>query len=61
MWHQLMFFAHDLGHMVLTGDWTFDRLVSTFIADWIGGLSIGWWVDVGLFNFARQIPSLSYV
>ncbi|KAK0456731.1 fatty acid desaturase-domain-containing protein [Armillaria borealis] len=45
MWHQLMFFAHDLGHMGLTGDWTFDRLVSTFIADWIGGLSIGWWVD----------------
>ncbi|KAK0464888.1 delta 8-sphingoloid desaturase protein [Desarmillaria tabescens] len=45
MWHQLMFFAHDLGHMGLTGDWTFDRLVSTIIADWIGGLSIGWWVD----------------
>ncbi|KAF5364938.1 hypothetical protein D9758_008084 [Tetrapyrgos nigripes] len=45
LWHQLMFFAHDLGHMGVTHNWNYDRLISIFIADFIGGLSIGWWVD----------------
>lgn len=46
MWHQLVFSAHDLGHMGVTHNWTVDRLLSIFIADFIGGLSIGWWVEV---------------
>lgn len=46
MWHQLMFIAHDLGHMGVSHNWATDRLLSIFIADFIGGLSIGWWVDV---------------
>ncbi|KAK7468828.1 hypothetical protein VKT23_003329 [Stygiomarasmius scandens] len=45
LWHQLMFFAHDLGHMGVTHNWVYDRLISIFIADFIGGLSIGWWVN----------------
>lgn len=45
-WHQLVFTAHDLGHMGVTHNWTIDRLLSIFIADFIGGLSIGWWVEV---------------
>lgn len=45
-WHQLAFFAHDLGHMGVTHNWTTDRLIATIIADFIGGLSIGWWVNV---------------
>ncbi|KAJ7601218.1 delta 8-sphingoloid desaturase protein [Mycena floridula] len=45
MWHQLMFFVHDLAHRGVTHNWTIDRLVSIFIADFIGGLSVGWWVD----------------
>ncbi|KAF5375255.1 hypothetical protein D9758_000346 [Tetrapyrgos nigripes] len=45
LWHQLMFFAHDLGHMGVTHNWTYDRLISILIANFIGGLSIGWWVD----------------
>ncbi|EJD04084.1 delta 8-sphingoloid desaturase protein [Fomitiporia mediterranea MF3/22] len=44
-WHQLTFFAHDLGHMGVTHNWTLDRLISIFIADFCGGLSIGWWVN----------------
>jgi delta8-fatty-acid desaturase len=46
MWHQLVFSAHDLGHMGVTHNWTIDRLLGILIADFIGGLSIGWWVEV---------------
>jgi len=46
MWHQLMFFVHDLGHRGVTHDWTIDRLIAILVADFIGGLSVGWWVDV---------------
>jgi delta8-fatty-acid desaturase len=46
VWHQLVFTAHDLGHMGVTHDWVWDRLLAIFITDFIGGLSIGWWVDV---------------
>lgn len=45
-WHQLVFTAHDLGHMGVTHNWAVDRLLATLIADFIGGLSIGWWVQV---------------
>lgn len=45
-WHQLVFAAHDLGHMGVTHNWTADRLISITLADFIGGLSIGWWVQV---------------
>ncbi|KAI5121274.1 hypothetical protein M0805_002319 [Coniferiporia weirii] len=44
-WHQLAFFAHDLGHMGVTHNWTWDRIISIFFANFCGGLSIGWWVD----------------
>lgn len=46
MWHQLVFSAHDLGHMGVTHNWAIDRILGILIADWIGGLSIGWWVQV---------------
>lgn len=46
MWHQLMFTAHDLGHMGVTHNWAIDRILGILIADFIGGLSIGWWVEV---------------
>ncbi|KAI0361509.1 fatty acid/sphingolipid desaturase [Trametes cingulata] len=44
-WQQLTFFAHDLGHVGVTHDWVRDRLISIFVADFLGGLSIGWWVN----------------
>ncbi|GLB36087.1 putative fatty acid desaturase [Lyophyllum shimeji] len=45
MWHQLVFTVHDLGHMGVTHNWAVDRLLSILIADYIGGLSVGWWVE----------------
>jgi len=45
VWHQLTFTAHDLGHMGVTHNWFLDRLIAIGIADFCGGLSIGWWVD----------------
>jgi delta8-fatty-acid desaturase len=48
-WHQLAFAAHDLGHMGVTHNWTIDRILATLIADFMGGISIGWWVQVRSF------------
>ncbi|SPO25996.1 related to delta-6 fatty acid desaturase [Ustilago trichophora] len=44
-WHQLTFSAHDSGHSGITHSWQWDRVIGTTIADFIGGLSIGWWCD----------------
>lgn len=46
LWHQLSFTAHDLGHVGVTHNWAIDRILAILISDFIGGLSIGWWVDV---------------
>ncbi len=42
-WHQLVFTAHDAGHMGITHSFHIDTCIGIFIADFIGGLSIGWW------------------
>lgn len=44
-WHQLVFTAHDAGHNGITGKTEIDHLIGVFIADFIGGLSLGWWKD----------------
>ncbi|KAJ7932463.1 delta 8-sphingoloid desaturase protein [Mycena leptocephala] len=44
-WQQLTFVAHDLGHVSVTHNWAIDRCLGILVADWIGGLSIGWWVN----------------
>ncbi|KAL0069698.1 hypothetical protein AAF712_003358 [Marasmius tenuissimus] len=44
-WHQILFFAHDLGHMGVTHNWVVDRLIGTVIGNFLNGLSIGWWVN----------------
>lgn len=44
-WHQLTFSAHDSGHSGITHSWATDRIIGTVIANFIGGLSIGWWCD----------------
>jgi len=46
LWHQLVFTCHDLGHVGVTHSWHKDRLLAIFSADFIGGISIGWWVHV---------------
>ncbi|PKS05139.1 hypothetical protein jhhlp_008506 [Lomentospora prolificans] len=42
-WHQIMFTAHDAGHLAITQNFVVDTLIGMFIADFCCGLSIGWW------------------
>ena len=43
LWHQLVFTCHDAGHMGITHDFQTDTTIGIFLADFIGGLSLGWW------------------
>lgn len=43
LWHQLSFTVHDAGHMGITHDYTTDSLIGMLVADYMGGLSVGWW------------------
>lgn len=43
LWHQLVFTVHDAGHMAITHNFHFDSVTGILIADFIGGLSVGWW------------------
>ena len=42
-WHQMVFIAHDAGHMGITHNFHVDTVIGIIIADFIGGLSLGWW------------------
>ncbi len=42
-WHQLVFTAHDAGHMGITHSFAVDTVIGIVIADFLGGLSLGWW------------------
>lgn len=42
-WHQLVFTAHDAGHMGITHNFNVDTAIGIIIADYLGGLSLGWW------------------
>lgn len=42
-WHQLTFIAHDAGHLGITHNYIIDNSIGAFIADYMGGLSLGWW------------------
>ncbi|OJD13643.1 hypothetical protein AJ78_05924 [Emergomyces pasteurianus Ep9510] len=43
LWHQLVFTVHDAGHLGITHHFHVDTVIGILIADYIGGLSIGWW------------------
>ncbi|KIL91817.1 hypothetical protein FAVG1_05434 [Fusarium avenaceum] len=43
LWHQLSFTVHDAGHMGITHNYLIDSCIGALIADFMGGLSIGWW------------------
>lgn len=58
LWHQLTFTAHDLGHCGVTHVWLWDRLLGIFVADFCGGISLGWWVDVShSFSWLFPVPT----
>ena len=42
-WHQLAFTVHDAGHMGITHDFQTDTIIGIIVADFLGGLSVGWW------------------
>jgi delta8-fatty-acid desaturase len=42
-WSQLVFAAHDAGHMGITHNFTIDSIIGMIIAAPLGGLSLGWW------------------
>ncbi|KAG0231083.1 hypothetical protein BGW42_000500 [Actinomortierella wolfii] len=42
-WHQVSFFAHDAGHNAITHSLPIDNGIGIVLADFLGGLSIGWW------------------
>lgn len=42
-WHLASFTVHDAGHMSITHDFHTDSCIGIFVADFIGGLSVGWW------------------
>ncbi|CAF0831873.1 unnamed protein product [Didymodactylos carnosus] len=42
-WHQLTFTAHDAGHLGITHNYNIDSAIGIFIANFLGGISIGWW------------------
>ncbi|KAB8230868.1 fatty acid desaturase [Aspergillus alliaceus] len=42
-WSQMVFMAHDAGHIAITHNFTIDSLIGMLIAAPIGGLSLGWW------------------
>ena len=56
LWHQLAFAAHDLGHCGVTHNWFWDRLLGIVVTNSLGGISIGWWVDVGVFHALVSFP-----
>ncbi|KAK3187053.1 hypothetical protein K4F52_004219 [Lecanicillium sp. MT-2017a] len=43
LWHLLSFTVHDAGHLSITHDFHIDTCIGIFIADFLGGLSVGWW------------------
>lgn len=42
-WQQLVFIAHDAGHIAITHQYQVDNIIGMVVASFIGGLSLGWW------------------
>ena len=65
-WHQLVFTAHDAGHIGITHNFHTDSVIGIFIADFLGGLSIGWWkrnhnVHHIVTNFPEHDPDIEHM
>jgi delta8-fatty-acid desaturase len=43
LWHQLAFTVHDAGHTGITHNFQADTIIGMLVADYLGGLSVGWW------------------
>lgn len=65
-WHQLVFTAHDAGHMGITHDFHTDSVIGIIIANFLGGLSLGWWkhnhnVHHIVTNFPEHDPDIEHM
>ncbi|KAF2088429.1 fatty acid/sphingolipid desaturase [Saccharata proteae CBS 121410] len=65
-WHQLVFTAHDAGHMGITHNFTIDTIIGVIVADYLGGLSLGWWkrnhnVHHIVTNHAEHDPDIQHL
>jgi sphingolipid 8-(E)-desaturase len=66
LWHQLVFTVHDAGHMGITHGFHTDTVIGIIIANFIGGLSVGWWkrnhnVHHIVTNSPEHDPDIEYV
>ncbi|KAH7175247.1 fatty acid desaturase-domain-containing protein [Dactylonectria macrodidyma] len=43
LWHQLGFVVHDASHIAITHSYQIDSIIAILVADFLGGLSAGWW------------------
>ena len=43
LWWQMAFVAHDLGHNGVTHNQKLDTIFGIVLANFTGGLSLGWW------------------
>lgn len=65
-WHQLVFTAHDAGHMGITHNYLIDSVLGMIVADFLGGLSLGWWkrshnVHHIVTNSAEHDPDIQHI
>lgn len=65
-WHQLVFTAHDAGHIGITHHYQTDCIIGMIVADFLGGLSLGWWkrshnVHHIVTNSAEHDPDIQHI
>lgn len=65
-WHQLVFSAHDAGHMGITHNFHIDTVIGIIIGDFLAGLSLGWWkanhnVHHIVTNHPEHDPDIEYL
>ncbi|SPQ25856.1 31456c05-337c-4b0b-b20b-7b3879bfa6e3 [Thermothielavioides terrestris] len=65
-WHQLVFTGHDAGHMGITHNFQVDSVIAIIVADYLGGLSMGWWkrnhnVHHIVTNSPEHDPDIEYI
>jgi len=65
-WHQITFTAHDAGHLGITHGFHTDSVIGILIANFLGGLSLGWWkrthnIHHIVTNLPEHDPDIEYL
>ncbi|KAF8867323.1 fatty acid desaturase [Acephala macrosclerotiorum] len=57
-WHQLVFIAHDAGHLGITHNYQIDTFIGLLLSSTLGGLSLSWWKKShNIHHLATNSPS----